>query len=236
MGAQLPFIESIVFATDMDEVLLPLGGPWLEKAMACPKVGAALRDSGLRSPGALPEGWSNWGRPHYKVEKELVRLCGGEGEPSDDVREAVMDLYTKGDFYRDVPPSNLIDGVLGIAAQDKCSKVFVVTHTLDGTHASKANWVRRHLNHPKVELLLVPKEIDKGKAMESQEISWSTFIDDNPKILREVMQHPWGGLKEYLIPTAGWNVEDAESLAALAASRGSSLAYCTGVVSQDSRY
>jgi hypothetical protein len=198
---------SIRIATDMDDVLTHMSPVWYSKLWRDRKrFGKHMHLAEQLTEKQVMH------REEYYIDAWLKK----EEALDPEVHAAYMALYKEKDFYQLCKPTNQARALLGISTQPWCEKIWVFTHTLKGMEETKRDWLEQHMPSTKIELICVPMEMPKSEAINSVGADYTTFIDDSPRVLEDVMHNTLSEGVEILVPALGWNTNHPGVLAAAA--------------------
>jgi 5'(3')-deoxyribonucleotidase len=194
--------------TDMDEVLTHITPEWVRRA----KRESATLQAHFKLEQELRE-QDIYARDVYYLQDWLAR----EAELAPEAKKAFMELYQEPDFYEHCQPTRWAETLMLMTEQFYCEKIWVVTHTMPGMEMAKLRWLESHMPSGKVEIVCVPPSVPKSHAIvEVGAGDWTTFADDSPAVLVDVMDNTDSRGREVLVPMMGWNKNHKSVLEAAA--------------------
>ena len=194
-----------VLVFDMDEVLVNISPQWYRLI----RENWNLFEGKVKDLGDLTEA-QVLSRDKYYIE-EWLRL-GDSLNP--EVNELILDLYRKGDFYAGCVPTSIGDSLQILAQQSVVKKIYIVSHTIPETLDSKLKFVKKYFNHDKIEFVSIPLNTTKSEFLNT--IEYTTFVDDSPEVMKDVITNTKSDFKEFLMPELGYNnLNDHPELLAL---------------------
>jgi hypothetical protein len=206
-------------ATDVDDVLVNISVPWVERAMLHPLLEGALSKAGLPKGELLTE--TVIGRPMYYLQTWLKEVYG-----LPDGYMCILDeIYRQdGSFYDDLPPTTFCQGIITALENTRALReVHVITHVYaedDPTTESKLRWLNRWLKPDQypVKVHVVVGSAKKSAVLKQHCPKPDVFADDAMKNVIDILLEDAVQPGEILIPRMGHNSpfpKDIETLAAL---------------------
>lgn len=109
----------------------------------------------------------------------------------------------------------------------KIKKVIILTRNVSESQAeSKRRFVEKLFNHPKIEMIEISRDENKGEALLSRGIDWKLMVDDEIPNIHDITIAYKGNMsgREFLIPEYGYN-KMPEYLELLIAGQGAAFTY-----------
>jgi len=203
------FRERAILLTDMDEVLCHMTPEWMRRILH-----NADKFKDHFDLDRIGDELDIMGRSEYYIDRFLLKQ--GLTECPKHIKDAFMALYTEPDFYQHCAPTEWATAVLAMTSQSYVDQIYVVTRTMPGTEKGKLDWVSEHLPSSKIKLVCVPWEMRKSDAIKELGVndSYTTFVDDNPREVVDVMDNTLSAGKEFLVPMLGWNAHHPDIMEA----------------------
>lgn len=193
-----------VIIVDMDETLINISYLWYKEIR---KNWDVFKDY-FKDLGDLNE-IQVLGRKEYYLNKWLKK------DEIDELPEEIMvkffECYNNINYY-DIDNFNklnpIADGIIQMAKQTFVEKIYILskTTTIDVANYKKELFAK-HFKTPnnKIEMLLVPNDCKKSDIINDNKIKYTTFIDDNPNDLEDVIMNTTIYGKEFIYPILGYN-------------------------------
>lgn len=189
---------------DMDETLINISYLWYKEIR---KNWNYFKDY-FKDLGDLNE-IQVLGRKEYYLNKWLKK------DEIDELPEEIMikffECYNNINYY-DTDNFNklnpIAEGIIQMSKQTFIEKVYILskTTTIDVANYKKELF-NKHFKTPnnKIEMLLVPNDCKKSDIINDNNIKYTTFIDDNPNDLEDVIMNTTIYGKEFIYPILGYN-------------------------------
>jgi hypothetical protein len=197
---------SKLLALDVDDVLVHISTPWIERLMLRPQLAFALpKLMGRTASDGLQDEVIARQHPHIQqwLQAHHDLPAGLLGQ---------VDLTYRGDpnFYDDLPPTTFCKGIAAIMdLPGRISHIHIVTHNFsnsDPSVASKERWLRKQLGGPeRVTIHNLEAGQKKSEILQKFCPEPNAFADDSMKNVIDMLLNDAVRPHEILIPRMGHN-------------------------------